>query len=69
MGVDVLSKLNEAMLFELNGLAVNHVLRAKSIRYAVFGREAAETERHVINKLANEATWDAVIYSDQFCAH
>ena len=69
MGVDVLSKLNEAVFVELNGLDVNHGSRAKCSRDAVFGREAVETERHGINKLVHEATWDAAIYSNQFCAH
>ena len=61
MGVYVLSKLNEAMFVELNGLAVNHVSRAKRRRDDVFGREAVETECHGINKLAHKSTWDADI--------
>ena len=69
MIVNVLSKLKEAMLGKLDGMAGNHGSRAKSWRDAILGREAVETERLCINDFSYEDTWDTDIYSDQVCVH
>ena len=61
MGLNVLSKLKEAMLGELDGLDVNHGSQAKRRRDTILGGEAVYPERHSINNLAPEDTWDAAI--------
>ena len=61
MGVDVLSKIKEAMLVELNRLIDNHGSRAKSSRDTILGGEAIDPERHIINDLVQKETWDASI--------
>ena len=69
MGVNVLSKLEEAMFGELGRLAGNHGSQAKRSRDAVLGRGAVEPESQGINKIMHEDTWDAAVYSDRFRLH
>ena len=69
MGVDVLSKLEGAILGELNELASNHGLWYQNSRYPVLGREAVEPERHVIDNLAHEDNWDESIQSYDLCVY
>ena len=57
------------MLDELDGLDGNHGLRDKRSRDAILGKKSGEPERHGINNLVHEDTWDATIYSDQLCVH
>ena len=61
MGVDVLSKIKEAIIGELNGLDGNHVSRVKRRRDAILNREAVDPERYGINNLVHKYTWDAAI--------
>ena len=57
------------MLDELDRLASNHVSRDKHSRDSILGGGAVEPERHSINDLAHEDTWDAAIYSDAVHKH
>ena len=59
MGIDVLSKIEEAMFGEIGGLACNLGLWDKPSIDAVLVREYVEPEHHGINELAHEDTWDA----------
>ena len=57
------------MLDELYRLASNHVSRNKHSRDSILGGGAVEPERHSINNLAHEDTWDAAVYSDELRIH
>ena len=61
MGVNVLSKLKEAMFGKLDGLARNHGSWAKHSGYAILGREDVDPECHDINYIMNEDTWDMAV--------
>ena len=62
MGVDILSKLKEAMLGKLDVLYGNYDSRAKRSRNAILGMESVDPERHGINNLAHKGTWDTAIH-------
>ena len=69
MGIDILSELGESMLDEINGLASYHGVWAQRSKDAVLIREAAEIERHDIDDLTCEDTWDAAVYSYEVHLH
>ena len=69
MGVDALSKIEEAMLAEIGGMASNRVLLDQRIRYAILVREYVDIEPHRIDKLKNKDIWDAAVYLYELCVH
>ena len=69
MGVDIQTKLQEEMLGEIDGLASYHGALAQCSRDAILGGESVEPERHSVDDLAYEETWDADIYPDDLRLH
>ena len=69
MGVDILSKIEEAILGEFDGLASYHGPWDLGSRDGVLGREDVDPERHIIDNIAHEDNWDAAIYLDELLVH
>ena len=69
VSVNVLSKIKEAMLAELDGLANIDGSWAQRSRDAILDRESVDKEHHGIDELVYKDSWDATVYSYELCVH
>ena len=67
--VDILYKIKEAMLAELDRLASNDGSWDYRIRDTILGRETVGPESYRIDNLAYEDSWDAAVYLDDLRVH